>query len=87
MIQFGKYLNAFVFCMQQEQDFPWNTKERGLILSSFFWGYITTQFLGGLFGAKIGGNLVNMQKKNLLINNKRFYENSQSDITYHLSAI
>lgn len=49
------------FWMRQEQDFPWNTKERGLILSSFFWGYITTQFLGGLFGAKIGGNLVNIR--------------------------
>lgn len=42
----------------QEQDFPWDSKEKGLILSSFFWGYIMTQFLGGLFGAKIGGNLV-----------------------------
>lgn len=48
-------------CTQQEQDFPWNSKERGLILSSFFWGYITTQFLGGLFGARIGGNLVSQR--------------------------
>lgn len=42
----------------QEQYFDWNSKERGLILSSFFWGYIMTQFLGGLFGARIGGNKV-----------------------------
>ncbi|XP_055322850.1 vesicular glutamate transporter 1-like [Sitodiplosis mosellana] len=41
-----------------EQDFPWNTKDRGLILSSFFWGYIMTQFIGGVLGARVGGNLV-----------------------------
>nr|XP_036220804.1 sialin-like [Bactrocera oleae] len=41
-----------------EQDFPWDSKQRGLILSSFFYGYITTQFIGGFIGAKIGGNIV-----------------------------
>lgn len=46
--------------LSQEQYFPWNSKERGLILSSFFWGYITTQFLGGLLAARFGGNLVNV---------------------------
>lgn len=44
--------------MRQEQDFPWDTKERGMILSAFFIGYLTTQFVGGLYGARIGGNLV-----------------------------
>ncbi|XP_031633346.1 vesicular glutamate transporter 1 [Contarinia nasturtii] len=41
-----------------EQEFAWDSKDRGLILSSFFWGYILTQFIGGLLGSKIGGNLV-----------------------------
>ncbi|XP_037809154.1 sialin [Lucilia sericata] len=41
-----------------EQDFPWDPKQKGLILSSFFYGYIMTQFIGGFIGAKIGGNLV-----------------------------
>ncbi|XP_058975538.1 sialin [Musca domestica] len=41
-----------------EQDFPWDSKQKGLILSSFFYGYIMTQFIGGFIGAKIGGNLV-----------------------------
>ncbi|XP_055912170.1 sialin isoform X1 [Eupeodes corollae] len=41
-----------------EQDFPWDSKQKGLILSSFFYGYILTQFLGGLIGGRIGGNLV-----------------------------
>uniref|UniRef100_A0A1I8Q9J5 Sialin n=2 Tax=Stomoxys calcitrans TaxID=35570 RepID=A0A1I8Q9J5_STOCA len=41
-----------------EQDFPWDSKQKGLILSSFFYGYILTQFIGGFVGAKIGGNIV-----------------------------
>ena len=41
-----------------EQDFPWDSKQKGLILSSFFYGYIMTQFLGGFVAGKIGGNLV-----------------------------
>ena len=40
------------------QDFPWDSKQKGLILSSFFYGYILTQFIGGYVGGKIGGNLV-----------------------------
>ena len=43
-----------------EQDFPWDSKQKGLILSSFFYGYIMTQFLGGFVGAKIGGNIVSI---------------------------
>lgn len=41
-----------------EQDFPWDSKQKGLILSSFFYGYIMTQFLGGYIGTKVGGNIV-----------------------------
>lgn len=26
-----------------EQHFPWDSKQKGLLLSSFFYGYITTQ--------------------------------------------
>ncbi|KAL5279832.1 hypothetical protein ACFFRR_004066 [Megaselia abdita] len=40
------------------QDFPWDNKDKGLVLSSFFYGYIMTQFIGGYIGGKIGGNLV-----------------------------
>lgn len=43
-----------------EQDFPWDSKQKGLVLSSFFYGYILTQFLGGFIGAKIGGNIVSI---------------------------
>ena len=41
-----------------EQDFDWDSKEKGVILSSFFYGYILTQILGGYFASRIGGNFV-----------------------------
>lgn len=44
--------------VSHEQDFPWDSKQKGLILSSFFYGYIMTQFLGGYIGTKVGGNIV-----------------------------
>lgn len=40
------------------RDFDWDSKQKGLILSSFFYGYILTQLLGGFIAAKIGGNHV-----------------------------
>lgn len=43
------------------QEFNWDSKEKGLILSSFFYGYIFTQLLGGFIGAKIGGNIVSIR--------------------------
>lgn len=42
------------------QEFPWDNKDKGLVLSSFFYGYIMTQFIGGYIGGKIGGNLVSV---------------------------
>lgn len=42
----------------EKQDFDWDSKTQGLILSSFFYGYITTQFLGGFLAAQFGGHLV-----------------------------
>ncbi|XP_032205975.1 solute carrier family 17 member 9 isoform X3 [Mustela erminea] len=40
------------------QDFGWNKKEAGLVLSSFFWGYCLTQVVGGHLGDRIGGEKV-----------------------------
>lgn len=39
----------------QTSEFDWGPELRGAILSSFFYGYISTQLIGGLLGAKIGG--------------------------------
>lgn len=52
-----------------EQDFPWDPKQKGLILSSFFYGYIMTQFLGGYIGTKVGGNLVSLITDNISLYN------------------
>lgn len=41
-----------------EQYFDWNSKQQGLVLSSFFYGYICTQFIGGYVASRIGGNVV-----------------------------
>ena len=41
-----------------KQDFDWDSRERGFALSAFFWGYITTQFIGGSTAVKFGGSLV-----------------------------
>lgn len=41
-----------------EQYFDWSSKQKGYILSSFFYGYLMTQVIGGVIAAKIGGNLV-----------------------------
>jgi len=43
-----------MFCLQTS-EFDWGPELRGAILSSFFYGYISTQLIGGLLGAKIGG--------------------------------
>lgn len=42
----------------KEKEFDWDSTQKGLVLSSFFYGYITTQFLGGYYASKIGGTLI-----------------------------
>lgn len=41
-----------------EQEFDWDSKQQGLVLSSFFYGYICTQMIGGYVANKIGGSVV-----------------------------
>jgi len=38
----------------QGPEFDWSSREQGLLLSSFFYGYIVTQLPGGWFAPKIG---------------------------------
>jgi ACS family sodium-dependent inorganic phosphate cotransporter len=42
----------------QTADFDWDSKMQGLVLSSFFYGYIVTQVLGGWLAGRYGGNTV-----------------------------
>jgi len=37
------------------QELGWSGLERGLVSSSFFWGYTLTQLPGGYISTKIGG--------------------------------
>merc|ERR1739844_887618 len=36
-------------------EFDWDSKEQGLILGSFFYGYVLTQIPGGFLAEKYGG--------------------------------
>ncbi|XP_035826482.1 solute carrier family 17 member 9 isoform X2 [Aplysia californica] len=40
------------------QELGWDKTESGTVLSSFFWGYTMTQFLGGYLSDRIGGDIV-----------------------------
>lgn len=42
----------------QDGEFEWSKTVQGLILGSFFWGYIVTQIPGGWLATKIGGKRV-----------------------------
>jgi len=39
-------------------QYEWDTKEQGLILGSFFYGYVATQILGGFLAEKYGGKWI-----------------------------
>jgi len=46
---------------QQETEsgpFKWDTKKQGVVLASFFYGYATTQIIGGTLSQRIGGKLI-----------------------------
>ncbi|CAH1971606.1 unnamed protein product [Acanthoscelides obtectus] len=40
------------------REFDWSTKTQGYLLSSFFYGYITTQLAGGYLASRIGGKRI-----------------------------
>lgn len=44
----------------EKQEFDWNSKEQGLILSSVFYGCIWTQLIGGILAARFGGHIVSL---------------------------
>ncbi|KAF2360568.1 Major facilitator superfamily [Trinorchestia longiramus] len=39
-------------------EFAWTEAEQGMILGSFFWGYISTNILGGIIAEMYGGHIV-----------------------------
>ncbi|GAB0100079.1 MFS domain-containing protein [Sergentomyia squamirostris] len=42
----------------QIQEFTWTSEQQGIVLSSFFWGYVCTQIVGGILATRFGGNRV-----------------------------
>ena len=42
----------------QSGTFNWDMKIQGLVLGAFFYGYTTTQILGGTLAQKIGGKIL-----------------------------
>ena len=40
------------------QEFGWDQTTRGIVLSSFFYGYLATQVLGGWLADRYGGKIV-----------------------------
>ncbi|MBA0831732.1 hypothetical protein Goarm_016174, partial [Gossypium armourianum] len=51
-------VNMSIAILPMSKEFNWNSATVGLIQSSFFWGYLLTQILGGIWADKIGGKLV-----------------------------
>jgi len=46
------------FTLLQPGPFNWDTKTQGLVLGAFFYGYMTTQVLGGTLAQMIGGKVL-----------------------------
>ena len=45
----------------KEPEFAWSSKERGVVLSAYFYGYITTQIVGAYIAPLVGaGRLYGM---------------------------
>lgn len=51
-------VNMSIAILPMSKEFNWNSATVGLIQSSFFWGYLLTQIIGGIWADKIGGKRV-----------------------------
>lgn len=54
----GIVVNASSAAAAEDGEFPWPKEIQGLVLGSFYWGYITTQVLGGWLSQRFGGKRV-----------------------------
>jgi MFS family permease len=50
--------NISIAILPMTKEFNWTEVEKGFILSSFFYGYMATQTLGGYMSDKYGGKQV-----------------------------
>ena len=51
-------VNISVAIIPMAEEFGWSDTQRGLVLSSFFVGYLVTQVIGGSLAARFGGKIV-----------------------------
>lgn len=51
-------VNMSIAILPMSKEYNWNSATVGLIQSSFFWGYLLTQIVGGIWADKIGGKVV-----------------------------
>lgn len=51
-------VNMAVAAVAMREQFGWSQTEKGLVLSSFFIGYMLFMFIGGLLSTRFGGKLV-----------------------------
>ncbi|KAK9056176.1 hypothetical protein SSX86_027265 [Deinandra increscens subsp. villosa] len=51
-------VNMSIAILPMSKEFNWNSATVGLIQSSFFWGYLLTQIVGGIWADKVGGKQV-----------------------------
>lgn len=68
-----------------EKYFDWDSKQQGLVLSSFFYGYACTQFIGGIIAAKVGGHIVSVHLKRKSM--KVFLNDLISDNKFHFITV
>uniref|UniRef100_A0A0D9XH22 Major facilitator superfamily (MFS) profile domain-containing protein n=1 Tax=Leersia perrieri TaxID=77586 RepID=A0A0D9XH22_9ORYZ len=51
-------VNMSIAILPMSSEFGWSPATVGLIQSSFFWGYLLTQILGGIWADRFGGKIV-----------------------------
>lgn len=55
MVYFYLHLTINRCFLFKSNEFDWDEKTQGLILSSFYWGYVLTHLPGGLLAERFGG--------------------------------
>lgn len=51
-------VNMSIAVLPMSETFSWSSATIGLVQSSFFWGYLLTQILGGVWADRFGGKVV-----------------------------
>lgn len=51
-------VNMSVAIIPMAEEFKWDQTTKGIVLSSFFYGYLATQVLGGWLADRYGGKVV-----------------------------